>query len=362
MFSRAELWLLGIAVVTTLLGVVAEFVLPSKYFNDAYTIALDEYNIKGLQDSYPIAMWFYDVTYLNRLPFSVITLIQFPILFYLLFKIGVPYNFNRFTLRNVIAWLTIFALAVYVSMPSKEFLNFIFITMVVLVLQSERKLSSKILITTGLLLFFGWWYRSYYLMLPVIALVLHGLSYIRLRSKLIAGLVTGLGVAIFLSLSYGMVTGTFMSESTREFINQIRLNASDAQTAIISPIKTDTGGGEAFGIVYGFFTVNLPINALRFFYKPQVLVFILWQILLSGHLLYFYSVCLRRRKEFPVQLYAFQILIAYFIVQGVFEPDLGSAIRHKIGVLPLIWICIYFDRFNLSKRKNLAVYSAKSIT
>ena len=33
------------------------------------------------------------------------------------------------------------------------------------------------------------------------------------------------------------------------------------------------------------------------------------------------------------------------MVQGVFEPDLGTSIRHKIGFLPLIYFALYYDRF-----------------
>jgi hypothetical protein len=34
------------------------------------------------------------------------------------------------------------------------------------------------------------------------------------------------------------------------------------------------------------------------------------------------------------------VLFSYFIVQGVFEPDLGTAIRHKIGVFSINLFCI----------------------
>ena len=50
------------------------------------------------------------------------------------------------------------------------------------------------------------------------------------------------------------------------------------------------------------------------------------------------------------ELWLFYMLFSYFVVQGVFEPDLGSAVRHKIGILPLIYYLLYYEDF----RKKLS--------
>mgnify|MGYP001065667477 FL=1 len=76
-----------LAILVLLIGVSSSFIFPEKYFFDAYKIVSDIYDEKGLIGSYPFAMLFYDITFLNKLPFPVIAIIQIPILFYLLYKI-----------------------------------------------------------------------------------------------------------------------------------------------------------------------------------------------------------------------------------------------------------------------------------
>ncbi len=114
---------------------------------------------------------------------------------------------------------------------------------------------------------------------------------------------------------------------------------------IVSPVKTDTWYGETVGIVYGFFTVNVPLNGLKHIFSPQIIVFIIWQILLFYILFVRFSKCLKDRKKYRYELWILLILFSYFIVQGVFEPDLGTAIRHKIGIFPLIYFALYYEHF-----------------
>lgn len=341
---------LFLCILTTAIGALAELFLPDRFFYDAYVIALDRHGEIGLRGSFPFSMWFYETTYLNRLPFAVIAIIQIPMLFFLIYKIGIPSTFNRFTLRNVLAWLSLLILAFYLGMPSKEFITFIFSAAVVGVLHSGKHYVNTLVWISLLFVFFGWWFRPYFVLIPILAIGLEFISRIKVYNRTALNIIGGLAIAVFLSLSYGVVSGEFMSQSTREALNETRVNDPDAETAITSPIPTDSWGGEAFGIVYGFFTVNLPVNALKFLGKPQVLAFIVWQLLLIGFIIYYYSRCLRSNYEWNRAILGFHLLISYMIIQGVFEPDLGSAIKHKMGVLPFIWICLYFDKLGVARR------------
>ena len=49
-------------------------------------------------------------------------------------------------------------------------------------------------------------------------------------------------------------------------------------------------------------------------------------------------------SAFDERLWLFHIVFSYFVIQGVFEPDLGSSIRHKFGVLPIIYQAIFYKR------------------
>lgn len=352
--EKHKLLFICIVIFTVLLGMSSSFFLPEKYYYDANLIALDPYNEKGLIGSYPFSMWFYETLKLNKLSYPLIALVQLPIIFYVIIKIGIPKMFNKLYLRNLIIWLSFIILAVYLSIPSKEFINLLYIGLVVFIFKSSIQLNLKLIIIFLMFLFFGAWFRTYYALVPILAIGISSLIKIKIKNRVFFNIFTGLLIACFLSLSYGFVKGEFMSEGTREALNLKRLGREDSQTLIMSPIKTDTYIGESVGIFYGFFSVNLPVNGLKFFYKPQVLAFIFWQLILFVYILYNYSQCLSQPRRYKNELWVFHLIISYFIIQGVFEPDLGSAVKHKLGVLPLIYLAIYYDQklINISNKKT----------
>lgn len=352
--AKHKFLFISIVIITVSLGICSSFFLPEKYYYDANLIALDPYNEKGLIGSYPFSMWFYENSKLNKLSYPLIALVQLPIIFFLIKKIGIPRIFNKLYLRNLIMWLSLIILAVYLSIPSKEFINLIYISLIVFIFKSSIKLNLKLIIIFLMFLFFGAWFRAYYALIPVLAIGISGLIKIKINNRIFFNILTGLLIACFLSLSYGFIKGKFMSEGTREALNFKRLGREDSQTLILSPLKTDNYIGESVGIFYGFFSVNFPVNGLKFFYKPQVLAFVFWQLILFIYILYNYSQCLSQPRRYKNELWVFHFIISYFIIQGVFEPDLGSAIKHKLGVLPLIYLAIYYDQnlLNFSGKKN----------
>lgn len=343
-----------IAVVTTLLGSLAVFYLPERFMFDAITISVDRYNEKGWLGSYPFSMMLYHVTGVGKLPFPVVAFIQLPIIFFILYWLKVPKIFYQLTLRNMILWLGLLMYGIYVGFPSKEFITAIYIWLICLVLISKISLRLKVLYSIFLLIFFGWFYRQYFMLVPFLAVGLYMIGYIKFKNRLLTVMTLGIILTCFMSLSYGLVKGEFMSQSSREHLNKIRLQQREenAATMIVSPIETDTFHGESISIIYGFFTVNLPVSGLRFLLKPHVIAFVIWQLSLFIYLLFMYRNVLKNKKLYSHELWVFHLLFAYFIIQGVFEPDLGSAVKHKLGVFPLIWLAFYYDQ-GLIKRPSI---------
>ena len=123
---------------------------------------------------------------------------------------------------------------------------------------------------------------------------------------------------------------------------------------IVSPIETDTWYGETIGVVNGFIAVNIPVvEGLKHILSPQIIAFIVWQLFLFYILLKRFSWCISDRDNNQMQLWAILIIFSYFIIQGLFEPDLGSAIRHKMGFFPLIYFALYYEHFRKELRKNI---------
>ncbi len=298
---------------------------------------------------------------LGKIPFGLVALIQLPIIFYAIKRLGIPKIFGKPLLRNVAVWLSLFIFAVYLSIPSKEFINFLYVCGICYVLIAPIRLWQKIVISTLLFMFFGTWFRQYYILVPILAFGLFVIGYIRIRikNKVLFNLIGGLLIACFLSLSYGFVKGEFMTQSFRERINKVRVGRDDSQTIITSPVPIDNIAGESISIFYGFFTVNFPVNSLKFFYKPQVMAFLFWQLLLFSFLMYFYNKCLKRKDVYKHEQWVFHLIFAYLIIQGVFEPDLGSAVKHKLGVFPLIYLAMYYDQGLLKYPKKNVKYVIK---
>ncbi|WP_191858406.1 hypothetical protein [Hanstruepera ponticola] len=342
-----------IAAIGLLIAVFSSYFLPESFFIDAYIIILDKYNEIGLVGSYPFSMWFYKHTGLGSLSFPIVALIQYPILIYCLYKIGIPKNFHVVTLKNLLVYLAIILIAVFISVPSKEFITFIYITWIVLMYKNrKRKLKTVLLISFTLLFFFAYFFRQYFALVVLLAISMYLVSLINFKIKRVTTIVSAIIIVIGFSLSYGIVKGRFISEDSRHAFNERRIekDSKNANSMIRPPLDPDTWYGESFGIVYGFFSVNLPFNGLKHFRSPQILAFIIWQTFLIIILFFRYKRSMKEGRNENYELWLFYMLFSYFVVQGVFEPDLGSAVRHKIGILPLIYYLLYYEDF----RKKLS--------
>jgi hypothetical protein len=346
----------GISFLTIFLGVLSTNFLPDKYFYDAILIVTDPHFQRALIGSYPFSMFFYHYSGLGNLDFTAVAMIQLPIIFLAIKRMGIPEIFAKLYLRNFVVWVTMLLFGIYIAIPSKEFINFLYVSLIGYVFISQIRLRLKILIIIVLFVFFSLWFRPYYLLVPLLALTLYLLSYIKIRRRVLFNITMGLVVATFISLVFGVLKGEFMTAFFRERINEVRIGREDSQTIITSPLTPDNPVNEGVSIVYGFFSVNIPFNGLRFLSKPQVVAFVFWQLILILYLMWYYNRCLKSRQEFRHEEWVFHFLFAYLIIQGIFEPDLGSAVKHKLGMFPLIYLALYFDQYLIKKPNTTRKY------
>ncbi|SEF52401.1 hypothetical protein [Flavobacterium urumqiense] len=342
----------GLFFYNLIIAFLTPYILPERYFNDTVIIVFDKGHEIGWLGSYPFAIMFYKLTGLRHLPFFLIALIQFPIVTYILYKIGVPFNFHKLNVKNILVYIALLLLGIYMSMPTKEFITFLMFCTIPFIFQSNRKPLFKIIFSLFLIACFSF-FRPYYLLMPILAVGMYLVSFIKFENKTFSTIFYGLLIAIFLSLSHGVIKGEYISKQTRE--NYVtNANKNSINTAIVSPISQDTWYGEAFGIVYGFMAVNVPVvEAIKHILSPQVLAFVIWQLLIFYILFVRFSRCLKNRKQYQFELWTLLILFAYFIVQGIFEPDLGTSIRHKIGLFPLIYFALYYEDFRKDIRQSI---------
>lgn len=336
-----------------MIAIAAYLLLPERYFVDANYIVSGTIGNTESIGSYGFTIGFYKYTFLKNLHYSAIGLIQFSILLYILYRIGLPADFHKLTVKNGLIYISFFMLAIFVSMPSKEFITFLFVATIPFLYQSTTIPSKyKIVLSMAMFVIFGLIFRIYFILIPIIAYGMYLISFVKFKNKIVATFFFGILISIFLSFSHGMIKGEFLSETSREAVNVYRKDMA-VNSMIVSPVKTDVWYGESIGILYGFFSVNLPfIEGIKHILSPQIVAFIIWQLLLFYILLVRFLRCLKNRKERKFELWAILIIFAYFIIQGVFEPDLGTATRHKIGFLPLIYFILYYDYLREKPLKN----------
>ncbi len=351
--KKSKLLFILLFLLNTIIAICGLYILPDKFFYDAKTITLPEFHMPGFVGGYEFSQRFYEWTFLKYLPFPLVAIIQYPILIFILYKIGIPNNFHKLTIKNGIVYISFFMLAIFVSMPSKEFITFLFISMIPFIFnKSNWSDKKKIIIALSLIALFGI-FRIYYTLIPIISLAIYCVSFVNFKNKTIYSIFYGLLLIVFISLTYGALKGDYLSQSTREFVNSERKSSKDANSMIVSPIKANTWYGETVSIVNGFIAVNLPIiEGIKHILSPQIITFIIWQLLLLYILLVRYSRCLKEREKYKFELWTLIILFSYYIVQGLFEPDLGTATRHKIGFFPLIYFIFYYEYFRKDIHQN----------
>ncbi|WP_016988971.1 hypothetical protein [Flavobacterium sp. ACAM 123] len=341
--KKNKFWFLLLFSVFLVLSTLTVFLLPERYFNDTLIIVYDKYNEIGWVGSYPFAIMFYKITGLKYLPFFLIAVIQFSITTYILYRIGIPSNFHIISVKNIVFYIAFLLLGIYMSMPTKEFITFLMFSTIPFIFLSKKSNREKVIYALLLTVSFSF-FRVYYLIIPIFAVGMYLISFIRFKKKAFTTIFTGILIAVFVSFSHGIVKGEFLSKLTRQDYAEEKANT--VNTIIMSPISQETWYGEAFGIFYGYLAVNIPIvQALKHLLSPQVLAFVAWELTLFYILFIKLARCLKDRKKHFLEFWTLLILFSYFLVQGIFEPDLGTSIRHKIGFLPIIYFALYYENF-----------------
>jgi hypothetical protein len=239
------------------------------------------------------------------------------------------------------------------SMPTKEFITFLMFCPIPFIFLSKKSPRFKIIISLLLFIVFSF-FRTYYILVPIFAVGMYLASFIKFQKKALSTIFSGLMIVVFLSFSHGIIKGEFLSKLTRENYIDDNINRLNINSAIQSPIPQDSWYGEAFGIVYGFMAVNVPVSEMiKHLLSPQIVAFVIWELLFFYILFVRFSRCLKNRKENQIEFWMLLLLMGYFMVQGIFEPDLGTSIRHKIGFLPLIYFALYYEDFRRDIPKNV---------
>lgn len=345
--SKSQFFYIVLILLGFVITIMGPLVLPSRFYYDSTTILTNPYNLKGIIGSFEFSTWFYKVTFLEKLPYFIIGIIQYAITCFIIHKILPPQNYHKLTVKNFIIICLYVVLAIFMASPTKEFISFLYFSVLVFIVLNNRK--KKFLKATLWILLFGYFFRDYFFIVLFTSFSLYFLMQIKITNRKLLFFVYGISILLVISFAFGLLKGIYITNYTRESLNSSR--TTDNNSAIQSPLETDTWYGESVGIVHGFISVNYPLNAYLKL-SPPILVFATFQFLLMFFLI-------RKLKIYVIpdndkfKKWFFYFCISYFFVQGLFEPDLGSAIRHKIGVFPLIYFMLNYEFFKEKRGVNI---------
>lgn len=220
--------------------------------------------------------------------------------------------------------------AVYIGTYSKDALVAVVALGVMIVPRNKVGEGALLAVMIGYALLF----REYWLLVAAVFIV-HRILFARPRSSGLIAVVL-VGELIVLSLAFFIVLGVD-PDHFRTMVNDVRLDDIDAQSAI-------------HPFVSGAQPMSGMVNVLLTF----VALFLPWPLLLTGGLYYlaltvlllfiwvpFFRVVFGGRAHPTIVRRAISLVLALCIVQALFEPDYGSALRHMTALLPLVILVVW---------------------
>lgn len=319
--------------------------LPNKYFYDSYHILAV---FMGKQSD--TGSWLFSANFFHAIDlFHFTTLTQWSYLLAFIFNILLFFILMRYQNYKFYDYLFIYCVAgllnIYVFRMSKEIIQYIFFLSVCYIAHSKLSYKFKLSLIVLLLIGEGLSFRNYYLLIAVLFVIV---SYImNLENKystthkiLLLFLLCVFGMLVLRLLSYD----AFMTIiNIRDFLTIPRQGKEDANTLILNLINQNSSP-LLFIVNYfiNFFRIMFPVELLAkgLFYWP----FVLFQLFVSLRLIAVLSKkgsenqsFLEERKKIILSM-----IIAFYLVSAIFEPDFGSFIRHESAFSPMLFD-LYFD-------------------
>lgn len=210
-------------------------------------------------------------------------------------------------------------LVVYLGQISKDLI--VYVSYVVLLLFPERVIKYAFLLWY---IFYGIFFRWYYLVVLLMSLFASRFFTLHIYYRV------AIAILVLLVIPGGIYHEVYMA---RMEVNLDRAMYSDVRTLVVSPFVTTDGVTFIANYLYSLVMFLFPI-----FFGLAIQDLIL--IVVNGLVVYLMLAVWRRRLCLHSGAVAvFYIFLSHFALLFVFEPDLGSYMRHLLTYSPLILYC-----------------------
>ncbi|MBU8686476.1 hypothetical protein KM918_03800 [Priestia megaterium] len=336
---------------------LAPHILPDKYFYDAITIRKQYTQLQNSSfeffDSYANTARFYRFFGIDQLNSSLLEgCFAYSIVFISLFF---TFKFTNTQINKQIAMFIFIwnvPVSIYLGQLSKDAIAFLFMGLITfLVIKSEKLTLFKILL---LIVIYALFFRSYWFTYGVFVLInysilLNGYKIFKSQTLKIMCYIVGI-LALFITSN---IFGTALTDS-RTSVNMFREGSVDANTLISNYMPNSNFLTDMINWMVAFITIVFPISLV-----PRMnilsLAFTLWNIFNIYFLFRVFrntiTYNLNDRDIKKIKL-IFTLIISFTFTQALFEPDLGSFLRHQLIQLPpsfyLLLTCYkgYRKKFN----------------
>ncbi|MBU5487099.1 hypothetical protein KQI77_02840 [Clostridium sp. MSJ-8] len=244
-------------------------------------------------------------------------------------------------------------LNIYIFNISKDIIQyFIFMLIYIVLMMDFLKPIIKVILSFLIFYWESTFFRSYYLIIGVLAVVLYFVFSIRAKKdkKMTVGSVL-LIVAIAFATIYAflLAASVVMPADYKEVIYVRQTNLNDVAVSQIENVFPIDGTLNNFMINYVINAVRMmiPVELIRngVFYLP----FVVYQIFI---LFYLVKTIRGLRKEMnETAIIALSVFTAYLLGSFIFEPDFGSFVRHEAATFPVLHLMV-LDKCNIIKATN----------
>lgn len=351
--SSISLFIIGLSfLLFVLMGFMKESIFPHKYFYDSYTIQgyIIQHFFAASDPAYANTAKFYSVLGLTD-RYVIIPILSMILYFGILIKVfrELPSKKIKFSTYLVFVFFTIMAM-VYLTTFSKDCLVALFIVLPFFFLYKKKWGHFYIIF---LMCVYAYFFRQYWFLVAAYFFVFR----ILFQKK-----VSLFYILLFLFLSYVCLYFVFKAKmgmnitDIRMGLNEDRIGDKDATTAIVNFIPGSNVISETLNVFITFITLMFPIPLLLI--HPSLIYLIVF-VCLAFAVLQLRRVYINERKSTSSNLSivnCLSLLLALLVVQGVFEPDYGSFVRHLSPLYPVMFLLIFPLKSSKRKAKKLKTY------
>ncbi|MGG3271376.1 hypothetical protein ABEP16_20920 [Priestia aryabhattai] len=325
--------------------VISKNVLPSKYFIDSqtireyYTIATSaNFDITG---GFYYTALFYKILGFQHLNSSIMEgLLNYLIYIACIVSIFkyINFNFSKIGVILFVLWNTL--AAVYLGQLTKEIILLIVITFQLRSIIKNKKMS--IFISFLLLGLYAYFFRTYWFLIIFLACVLYIVFRINKSfNKRTKGLIILSSMLVIVLILNS--TGTYITDS-RTQVNEI----IDSNTQINNLLVNTSFITDILNWCCAWLILIFPVPLIFKGGVQHFLFFILDVMTVGTLILNMRNKALINSKQKSV-LWSLSLIISFSLVQGAFEPDYGSYVKHQVILIPLYFYTISFKK-NKSSR------------